>query len=68
MTHRVLSKKWPVFQRLYRGVSPDDPTKICAVMQAKPGVMAQFMDDHKDMIAASGHVLESTVHQVFVDA
>ena len=53
---------------LYRGVSPDDPTKICAVMQAKPGVMAQFMDDHKDTIAASGHVLESTVHQVFVDA
>jgi hypothetical protein len=26
------------------------------------------MDDHKDTIAASGHVLESTVHQVFVDA
>jgi hypothetical protein len=44
------------------------PTKICAVMQAQPGVMAQFMDDHKDTIAASGHVLESTVHQVFVDA
>ena len=53
---------------LYRGVSPDDPTKICAVMQAKPGVMAQFMEDHKDTIAASGHVLESTGHQVFVDA
>ena len=67
MTPRVLSKKWLALHRSIR-VSPDDPTKICAVMQAKPGVMAQFMDDHKDTIAASGHVLESTVHQVFVDA
>ena len=35
-------------------------------MQAEPGVMEQFMADHTEIIVASGHVLESTVDQVFV--
>lgn len=51
---------------LYRGVSQDDPTQVCAVMQAKAGVMAQFMTDNTDMIVASGHVLESTVSKVYL--
>ena len=51
---------------LDRGVSKDDPSKVCAVMQAAPGVMEQFIADNTDMIAASGHVIESTVSQVFV--
>ena len=52
---------------LYRGVSKDDPTKVCAVMQAKPGVMDAFIADNAELIASSGHVLESTVAQVFVE-
>ena len=52
---------------LYRGVSKDDPTKVCAVMQAKPGVMDAFIADNAELIASSGHVLESTVGQVFVE-
>ena len=51
---------------LYRGVSREGPSKVCAVMQAAPGVMEQFIADNTDMIVASGHVLESTVSQVFV--
>ena len=51
---------------LYRGVSREDSAKVCAVMQAAPGVMEQFIADNTDMIVASGHVLESTVSQVFV--
>ena len=51
---------------LYRGVSKDDPTRVCAVMQAEAGVMDQFIADNSEMIAASGHVLESTVSQVFL--
>ena len=35
-------------------------------MQAAPGVMEQFIDDNTDMIVASGHVIESTVSQVFL--
>ena len=32
---------------LYRGVSKDDPSKVCAVMQAQPGVMEQFIADNR---------------------
>ena len=53
---------------LFRGVSKDDPTKVCAVMQAMPGVLEQFIADNTDMIASSGHVLESTLTQVFIDS
>ena len=62
LTSSVLSS----ITSLYRGVSKDDPSKVCAVMQAAPGVMEQFIADNTDMIAASGHVIESTVSQVFV--
>lgn len=51
---------------LYRGVSKDDPSKVCAVMQAQPGVMEQFIEDNTELIVSSGHVLESTVSQVFL--
>ena len=51
---------------LYRGVSKDDPSKVCAVMQAQPGVMEQFIADNTEMIVSSGHVLESTISQVFL--
>ena len=53
---------------LFRGVSKDDPSKVCAVMQALPGVLEQFIADNTDMIASSGHVLESTLTQVFIDS
>ena len=52
---------------LYRGVSKDDSTQVCAVMQAKAGVMGAFIANNADLIAASGHVLESTVSKVFVE-
>ena len=41
---------------LYRGVSKENPDQVCAVMQAEPGVMEQFMADHTEIIVASGHV------------
>ena len=37
-------------------------------MQAAPGVMEQFIADNSEMIASSGHVLESTVSQVYLPA
>jgi hypothetical protein len=36
-------------------------------MQADVGVMERFIADNADLIASSGHVLESTVAQVFLD-
>jgi len=51
---------------LFRGLSKDDPTKVCTVMQAQSGVMEQFIAANAEMIASSGHILESTVSQVFL--
>ena len=51
---------------VFRGVSKSDPSKVCAVMQAEPGVMEQFIEDNTELIVSSGHVLESTVSQVFL--
>ena len=36
-------------------------------MQAKAGVMGAFIANNADLIAASGHVLESTESKVFVE-
>ena len=33
---------------LYRGVNGENPNRVCAVMQAEPGVMEQFAADHRD--------------------
>lgn len=51
---------------LYRGVSKEDPGLVCAVMQAAPGALEGFMAANADLITKSGHILESTVDQVFV--
>jgi len=51
---------------LYRGVSKDDPNLICAVLQASPGTLESFMAANADLIVASGHILETTVDQVFL--
>ncbi|MFL0782185.1 MAG: DUF3764 family protein [Prochlorococcus sp.] len=50
---------------LFRGVSPDDPTKVCAAMEAEPEAMDQFIKDNEDLIMSSGHVLESTQIAVY---
>ena len=36
-------------------------------MQAEAGVMERFIADNAELIASSGHVLESTTAQVFLD-
>tara|TARA_B100000401_G_C52395809_1_gene526506 strand:- start:147 stop:407 length:261 start_codon:yes stop_codon:yes gene_type:complete len=51
---------------LFRGVDKEDPTKVCVVMQAQPGVIDSFMASNAEMIASSGHVLESTVVSVYL--
>ena len=51
---------------LFRGVDKQDPNKVCVVMQAQPGVIDSFMASNAEMIASSGHVLESTVVSVYL--
>ena len=45
---------------LYRGVSKDDSSKVCAVMQAQPGVMEQFIEDNTELILSLIHISEPT--------
>ena len=51
---------------LFRGVDKEDHTKVCVVMQAQPGVIDSFMASNAEMIASSGHVLESTAVSVYL--
>ena len=53
---------------LFRGVSKDDPSKVCAVQQGPAGVAQKLFEDNKDMIRGAGHVIESTVISSYVDA
>ena len=53
---------------LFRGVSKDDPTKVCVVHQAPPGVQQKLFEDNKEMIRGAGHIIESTVVTAYSDS
>ena len=46
---------------LFRGVSKEDPTKVCAVQQGPAGIAQKLFEDNKEMIRGAGHIIESTV-------
>ncbi|QNI54874.1 conserved hypothetical protein (DUF3764) [Synechococcus sp. BIOS-E4-1] len=46
---------------LFRGVSKNDESKVCAVQQAPVGVAQKLFEDNKEMIRGAGHIIESTV-------
>ena len=52
---------------LYRGMSTEDPSKVVVIHQAAPGVVRKMFEDNKSAIAATGHVVESTVIATFVE-
>ena len=55
-------------QSLFRGVSKEDPSKVCAIQKAPVGVAQKLFEDNKEMIAGAGHVIESTVINAYRDA
>ena len=52
---------------IFRGISKDDPSKICAIQQAPIGVAQKIFEDNKEMIRSSGHIIESTVIRAYSD-
>ena len=46
---------------LYRGHEKDNPTKCVVIVSASEGALDKFMEANAEMVAASGHVMESTV-------
>ena len=51
---------------LYRGHEKDDPTKCVVIVSASEGALDKFMEANAEMVAASGHVMESTVLTTYV--
>ena len=50
---------------LFRGPRKDDSSKVCVILQAQQGEVDKFMEANAPMIAASGHILESTIVDVY---
>ena len=48
-------------ESLYRGHEKDDPTKCVVIVSSSEGTLDKFMEANAEMVAASGHVMESTV-------
>ena len=48
-------------ESLYRGHEKDDPNKCVVIVSASEGALDKFMEANAEMVAASGHVMESTV-------
>ena len=51
---------------LYRGHEKDDPTKCVVIVSASEGALDKFMEANAEMVAASGHVMESTVLKTYL--
>ncbi|MFZ8925084.1 MAG: DUF3764 family protein [Candidatus Puniceispirillaceae bacterium] len=50
---------------MFRGPRKDDESKVCVILQAQEGEVDKFMEANAPMIAESGHILESTVVNVY---
>jgi hypothetical protein len=50
---------------LFRGSQKVDESKVCVILQAPEGDVEKFMEANAPMIAASGHVLESTIVNIY---
>ena len=48
-------------ESLYRSHEKDDPTKCDVIVSASEGALDKFMEANAETVAASGHVMESTV-------
>ena len=51
---------------LQRGHEKDDPTKCIVSASADEGALDKFMEANAKMVAASGHVMESTVFTTYL--
>ena len=50
---------------VFRGPLKDDASKVCVILQAQDGQVDKFMGANAAMIAESGHILESTVVNIY---
>ena len=48
-------------ESLYRGHEKNNPNKCVVIVCASEGALDKFMKANAEMVAASGHIMESTV-------
>ena len=66
-SHQSTARKAGLFE-IYHGHAPDNEKKVCVVLNALSDEhMQKFMETNGEAIAASGHILETTVVEVFVN-
>ena len=49
----------------FRGSQKGDESKVCVILQAHEGEVEKFMEANASTIAASGHVLERTIVDIY---
>ena len=53
---------------IYHGHEPDDEKKVCVVLNAlSPEHMQKFIEANGTKMADSGHILESTISEIYVN-
>ena len=63
----ISTQKEAGLESLFRGVSKDDSTKCVVLIRAEPGALDKFMEANSEMVAASGHVLDSTIITTYLE-
>ena len=65
--HQPLAREAGIFE-LYHGHKPDNEKNVCVVLNILSiEHMQKFMEEHGKEMAESGHILESTVSDIFVN-
>ena len=65
--HQPTARKAGVFT-LYHGHEPDNDKKVCVVLNVlSQEHMQKFMEANGDAIQASGHILETTISEIYVN-
>ena len=66
-SHQPIARAAGIFT-VYHGHEPDNEQKVCVVMNAlSEEHMQKFMAENGAAIAESGHILESTVSEIYVN-
>jgi len=66
-SHQPIARAAGMFE-IYHGHAPDDEKKVCVVVNCLSEAHIQkFMAATGEDIAASGHILESTVTEMYVN-
>ena len=66
-SHQPIARAAGMFE-IYHGHEPNDEKKVCVVLNAlSPEHMQEFIEANSTKMAESGHILESTISEIYVN-